>query len=348
MESLDDIYRTESLETLDDIEAALLALEECQDDSELIRRVFRGMHTIKGSGAMFGFINISKFAHQIEMIFEQIRNGELLVTHELMDLTLLSCDLIREMLAESGQGETTLTAQAKVLVEKIKAALSCPPLAEGAPAAQKYRLRIRPLIVHGARSELPILSREKLAPLGEYSFVHLGETGDAAADYQSCDILLQSPLEFAALRQGLLAFASSPLAGGAKMVGELFLVREEEGAAVGFSPSWWESQAPVGTIQVEDAIADQWLVTSALTDRPRLRGLQRKCQEAPHPNLFVVDKDNLDRIVGLAGELATLHEQMAARLAPLPDPQLLALDREMNQAIDALRRATMRMLWHLH
>jgi two-component system chemotaxis sensor kinase CheA len=52
-------FKEEAYELLGELEAALMALEENPQDDELIRRVFRAMHTIKGSGAMFGFDAIS-------------------------------------------------------------------------------------------------------------------------------------------------------------------------------------------------------------------------------------------------------------------------------------------------
>ena len=80
----------------------MLELEEKPDDAELIGRVFRAMHTIKGSGAMFGFEDIASFTHQIETVYDLIRNGKLDVTSELIDLTLGAKDVIREMLNVTG------------------------------------------------------------------------------------------------------------------------------------------------------------------------------------------------------------------------------------------------------
>ncbi len=70
-------FREEAREILLDLESALLDLNENRDDSELVGRAFRALHTIKGSGAMFGFDAIAAFTHDIENAFDQIRNGRL-------------------------------------------------------------------------------------------------------------------------------------------------------------------------------------------------------------------------------------------------------------------------------
>lgn len=61
MEQAIATYREEAGELLAELETSLLDLEETPDDNDLINRVFRAMHTIKGSGAMFGFDEIATF-----------------------------------------------------------------------------------------------------------------------------------------------------------------------------------------------------------------------------------------------------------------------------------------------
>jgi len=54
------------------------------DDSELIGRVFMAMHTIKGSGAMFEFVKISEFTHEVETVFDHVRTHKVKVTKDLI------------------------------------------------------------------------------------------------------------------------------------------------------------------------------------------------------------------------------------------------------------------------
>ena len=57
-------FREEGREVLVDLESALLELNENCDDLELVKRVFRALHTLKGSGAMFGFDDLATFTHK--------------------------------------------------------------------------------------------------------------------------------------------------------------------------------------------------------------------------------------------------------------------------------------------
>ena len=70
-------FREEAREILVDLESALLELNENRGDTELVGRVFRGLHTIKGSGAMFGFEQLAAFTHDLETAFDEVRNGRL-------------------------------------------------------------------------------------------------------------------------------------------------------------------------------------------------------------------------------------------------------------------------------
>lgn len=96
-------YKEEANELLAELEASLLELEDNPEDAELIGRAFRCLHTIKGSGAMFGFDEIAGFTHEVETTFDLIREGKLHVTKELIGLALLACDHIRGLL-ESSEG----------------------------------------------------------------------------------------------------------------------------------------------------------------------------------------------------------------------------------------------------
>ncbi|MDM8540059.1 chemotaxis protein CheA [Desulfococcaceae bacterium HSG9] len=93
-----ETFRLEAYENLKKIEDALLDMEETPDDQECIHRLFRAMHTIKGSAAMFGFDDIAGFAHHAETLMDKVREGVVPVTGELVDLIFLAKDQIKAML----------------------------------------------------------------------------------------------------------------------------------------------------------------------------------------------------------------------------------------------------------
>lgn len=85
------------------IEEALFELEKSPDDLEIIERLFRSMHTIKGSGAMFGFNDLSHFTHNLETLYDLVRNDKLKVNKDIISLTFESLDYIRQLL-DLGEG----------------------------------------------------------------------------------------------------------------------------------------------------------------------------------------------------------------------------------------------------
>src|SRR5208282_2443961 len=94
-------FMEEARELLLELEAALLELDQARGDLEVVGRAFRALHTIKGSGAMFGFDDIAAFTHNLETAFDRLRTGQLTATSELINLTLAACDQIRGMLDEA-------------------------------------------------------------------------------------------------------------------------------------------------------------------------------------------------------------------------------------------------------
>ena len=99
-----DIFLEEAEELLEDIEKVALDLETTDNFIESINRLFRAFHTIKGSGAMFGFEEISNFPHSIEDSLDEIRNGLEIPRDELSSFTLAAKDYIRALMEESSGG----------------------------------------------------------------------------------------------------------------------------------------------------------------------------------------------------------------------------------------------------
>ncbi|MCG6551723.1 MAG: Hpt domain-containing protein, partial [Candidatus Magnetominusculus sp. LBB02] len=122
-------YREEALELLVALENALMGLEDAPADEGLINLAFRQMHTLKGSGAMFGFAAISSFTHDIETAYDLVRTGKTKVTQELIELTLNAKDEIIRMLRadydelpQSMKKKDEITKAFRELIESCKAA----------------------------------------------------------------------------------------------------------------------------------------------------------------------------------------------------------------------------------
>ena len=90
-----ETFRLEAAELLESLEAALLDLGQDSGNGDLVDRAFRALHTIKGSGAMFGFDRVAAFTHDFETAFDRIRKGEAAATPEIVALSLEAKDQIR-------------------------------------------------------------------------------------------------------------------------------------------------------------------------------------------------------------------------------------------------------------
>jgi two-component system chemotaxis sensor kinase CheA len=141
MDSLISGFLEEAHELIGDLEDSLLKLEEQPNDKEAINRVFRVMHTLKGSGGMFGFTLVSDFTHHLENIYYKIRNNEIQLTTEILTLTLKSVDLIKALLKSPEISSLETKNTYKLLVEEIKNASNGTQKTQKSESPQKTKIR---------------------------------------------------------------------------------------------------------------------------------------------------------------------------------------------------------------
>lgn len=124
-----EAFREEAKELLNDLEEALLELERQPTHQPLLDRVFRAMHTIKGSSAMCGFDNIADFTHVIENVLDQTRAGNIFVDKPLIDLILASSDQVRMMVGAEYGGRPFDPKSVEFLISTINqhCKLNIPP-----------------------------------------------------------------------------------------------------------------------------------------------------------------------------------------------------------------------------
>ncbi|MBY5704445.1 chemotaxis protein CheA [Rhizobium leguminosarum] len=132
------VFRTEAAECLEAIEAGLLDLTHQLDNKDLVDAVFRGLHTLKGSGAMFGFEALAAFTHHCETAFDRVRKGEVAATSELVAAVLAAQDHMRALVdqpdADHGDTGHKLLAQLQAAVGGKEAAPAAVPAPAPAPA----------------------------------------------------------------------------------------------------------------------------------------------------------------------------------------------------------------------
>jgi len=101
IDTIRETFRDEARDLLNQMEMPLMELENSPDSPELINSVFRALHTIKGSGSMCGYSDLARFTHDLETVFDCMRNGELRADSRIINLTLKAKDCIRALLDET-------------------------------------------------------------------------------------------------------------------------------------------------------------------------------------------------------------------------------------------------------
>ncbi len=96
-ELLED-FLIEAFEMIEEMDQDLVELENNPDDLELLNKIFRVAHTIKGSGSFLNFDKLTHLTHHMEAVLDKARKGELKITPEIMDVILESVDAMKAIL----------------------------------------------------------------------------------------------------------------------------------------------------------------------------------------------------------------------------------------------------------
>jgi two-component system chemotaxis sensor kinase CheA len=91
------VFLDEMDEQLQYLDEALLALECDGGKDETIQKIFRAAHTLKGSSAAMGFERLKELTHQMESVFDLIRNGQLQATTQLLNIIFDCVDYIKQL-----------------------------------------------------------------------------------------------------------------------------------------------------------------------------------------------------------------------------------------------------------
>lgn len=121
------IFQIEARDLLEEIEQGLLDLAEATDNRELINAVFRGLHTLKGSGAMFGFDALAEFAHHCESAFDRVRKGEVRATPDLITAVLNAQDHMRALVEDDAVGREAAGEDLLAGLNRVLALAGEPP-----------------------------------------------------------------------------------------------------------------------------------------------------------------------------------------------------------------------------
>jgi two-component system, chemotaxis family, sensor kinase CheA len=122
MEELMEDFLTESADLLSDVDSKLMELEKSPQDRDLLNVIFRGFHTIKGGAGFLNATELVTLCHLTENLFDKLRNGELALNAELMDVIFAATGEVRQMFGNLAQNRQPDPAPAH-LIASLHAAL---------------------------------------------------------------------------------------------------------------------------------------------------------------------------------------------------------------------------------
>ena len=134
MEDLLQDFLQEAHDLLSDVDNKLVDLERMPEDKGLLNDIFRGFHTVKGGAGFLNATELVTLCHLTENLFDRLRNGEMHLTPELMDVIMAATKGVRDMFGELGQGVQPRPAPAEVLGGLRVALEGEAPAAAPAPA----------------------------------------------------------------------------------------------------------------------------------------------------------------------------------------------------------------------
>lgn len=362
-------FREEANELLAELETSLLEWEDCPEDQGLLGRIFRAMHTIKGSGAMFGFEAVAEFTHQVESALDQARAGKLACSPRLIDLTLRARDHIRSLLDESFGGapaDPEVTCQLKgcfqVLLEPPPepqpAALPAGP-PPGAGQERTYRIEFRPRPGLFANGTDPLLLLDELRAMGQCAVIaHLEdipplEEYASETCYTHWDLILTTDQDQNAIRDVFifvedecdlrveLVDQAGPANGESeyKRLGEILLEKGDI-STQGLQEALRE-QRRLGELLVAKGEVAPGRVDAALQEQQQVRQARQKRQAASEFSSIRVPAQRLDILADLVGEMVSVQARLTSAASARSDAELTTIAEQVERLTTELRHNTM-------
>ena len=370
-------FFTESAEHVETMEAGFLELEERPQDLDLLNRIFRAAHSVKGNAGMFNFTAIAGLTHKMENVLDLMRNEKMPVTPHAVDVLLRSLDGLKSLLdAAQGEGEADEEA-IQGLEQELQACQdgdSGSAVTENHPAAHEATApQVNPWrLIKIDWVPLPELFQRGLDPAQIFKELHeLGmvkllqvqaehipplESMDPERCYLTWAVEVETdvPMEkieaiFDFVRDGselTITDCAPKQAEPYKRVGDILV---EEGVVTpGEVADGLAKQKPLGEILVEDK-----KVTPQQVDKALQKQKQQKKGEAAS---IRVDTEKIDKLINLVGELVItqsmitdLGEKFTIDQLPVLQERIVQLERntrELQERVMSIRMMPIGSAFH--
>ena len=323
-----ETFRQEARDLLESLEQALLDLEQNADDRDLVDSAFRALHTIKGSGAMFGFDEVAAFVHEFETAFDRVRRGTAAASPALIAVALAAKDHLHKLVEQPGihaaAGEPILKALRQV-VEAGTGAVTTPPAPQ--PSFTNWRIRFRlpdDAIAFGTN---PLLLLDELRELGPCEVTALTDAVppldqiDPEVSYLAWDVVLTTSSSREAIEDVFL-----------------FL---RDGMELSIEPQGLDpSQPAVIPTEGPAAITEETIQVESASRSPRPKDAAASGGDKAGSSLRV-PAERLDELMDRVGELVIAQARLSQIAAASSDVNLKSIAEELERLSSGLRDTTM-------
>jgi two-component system, chemotaxis family, sensor kinase CheA len=346
-----DIFRQEAQDLLVQLESALLDLEHAPGDSALIDTAFRALHTIKGSGSMFGFEEVAAFTHHVETAFDKVRQGNVAPNRELIMLALHARDHMRQLIedpkvADVAAGEALL-AQLHRIMEADAPVTASPAPASAGPVTYRVRIKFPHDVM--ATGTHPLRLLEEVCALGSATIIALTDDIpplaelDPTACYVGWEVILSTSHPSTAIedvflfvRDEMTLAIEEVMTSAEDRLGEILADRGDVGArAVQVA---LEQQTPIGELLVKAGAVSPAKLTAALAEQQHLR---KESTKANTNSGIRVPAERLDELMDRVGELVIAQSRLRQVAATSADQQVKSVAEEIERLVLELRDTTM-------
>ena len=344
-----ETFRQEARELLEQLELGLLDLEQNPANDDLINSTFRALHTIKGSGAMFGFTAVAAFVHEFETAFDQVRKGHSPATSELIAVALDAKDHIHKLIeqpdAPQAGGEAILEAL-RIVITAADGEAEAPaevdvrqPIEAAAPVAEtgkRWRIRFRlpgDALVYGTN---PLLLLDEIKAIGPATIVALTDTIppldaiDPEVPYMGWQVDLTADDPRAAIDDVFL-FLKDGMELSVEPLGEA------EAAVPG--PVAVEPE-PVAEPEPAPVAAPVKATRAPKPAKPAEKEAPANVERAASSSMRV-DAERLDELMDRVGELVIAQARLTQIAAMSSDGNLKTIAEELERLSSGLRDTTM-------
>lgn len=166
-ELLKDFFSEAEMQ-VEQLESNILVIENDPANHDAVDEIFRAAHTLKGGSATVEMMELSSFTHVVEDLLDEIRNGSVAVTEDVIDVLLDSIDVIKAMLEKRSNGEV-YQEDVSELEERLKSFVGEKKPVKKSPPPVMPALEKKPVAANPVSGESPFDS------LSEYDMLELTE-----------------------------------------------------------------------------------------------------------------------------------------------------------------------------